>query len=113
MPLEKYWDLKGNKIHLDIYKNSNVKEKDILFHGIETNGRQMTIITGHPLTEDEFEAITIDMPIYDKTIINKDPHITFSDWFEYDSNYVDYELKMYSRPISPYSFTCKGIETNL
>ena len=111
MPIEEYWDWKGNKIHLDIYRNPNAKAKIILFHGVGTNGRQMTTIIGHPLAEDGFEVIAIDMPIYGETIVNEDMLITFSDWVECGSDYVDYELKRDDRPIFLYGLSVGGMET--
>lgn len=111
MPVEEYWDWKGNKVHLDTYRNPNAKAKVILFHGVGTNGRQMTTIIGHPLAEDGFEVIAIDMPIYGETIVNKDMLIGFSDWVQCGSDYVDYELSRDNRPIFLYGLSAGGMET--
>ncbi len=111
MPVEEYWDWKGNKIHLDIYRNPDAKAKVILFHGVGTNGRQMTTIIGHPLAEDGFEVIAIDMPIYGETIVNENMLITFSDWVQCGSDYVDYELSRDDRPIFLYGLSAGGMET--
>lgn len=53
LPMEEYWQWKGHKIHLDTYRNKEAKVKVILFHGVGTNGRQMTTIIGHPLSKME------------------------------------------------------------
>ena len=111
MPVEEYWEWKGNKIHLDIYRNPNAKAKVILFHGVGTNGRQMTTIIGHPLALDGFEVIAIDMPIYGETIVNEDMLIGFSDWVQCGSDYVDWELSRDSRPIFLYGLSAGGMET--
>lgn len=71
LPEEEYWDWHGHKIHLDTYRNKEAKAKIILLHGVGTNGRQMTTIIGHPLAQDGYEVIAIDMPIYGETIVKK------------------------------------------
>ncbi|MFR2534945.1 MAG: alpha/beta hydrolase [Clostridia bacterium] len=111
MPKEEYWDWKGNKIHLDIYGNPNAKAKVILFHGVGTNGRQMTTIIGRPLAEDGFEVIALDMPIYGETIVNKKMTISFSDWVECGNDYVKYEQSKDDRPIFLYGLSAGGMET--
>lgn len=111
MPNEEYWEWKGNRIHLDIYRNPNAKAKVILFHGVGTNGRQMTTIIGHPLALDGFEVIAIDMPIYGETMVNEDMLIGFSDWVQCGSDYVDFELSRDSRPIFLYGLSAGGMET--
>lgn len=111
MPKEEYWDWKGNKVHLDIYRNPNAKAKVILFHGVGTNGRQMTTIIGKPLAVDGFEVIALDMPIYGETIVNKKITISFSDWVECGNDYVEYEQSRDNRPIFLYGLSAGGMET--
>lgn len=111
MPKEECWDWKGNQIHLDAYRNPNAKAKIILFHGVGTNGRQMTTIIGRPLADDGFEVIALDMPIYGETIVNRNMTITFSDWVECGCAYVNYELSRDNRPIFLYGLSAGGIET--
>lgn len=111
MPKEEYWDWKGNKVHLDIYRNPNAKAKVILFHGVGTNGRQMTTIIGRPLAEDGFEVISLDMPIYGETIVNKEMTISFSDWVDCGNDYVKYEQSKDDRPIFLYGLSAGGMET--
>ena len=50
-PTEDWWDWHGHRIHLDRFKNAAAKVKVILFHGVGTNGRQMSTILGRPLFE--------------------------------------------------------------
>ena len=47
--------------------------KVILLHGVGTNGRQMSMILGGPLSKDGFETIAIDMPTYGVTKVKKAP----------------------------------------
>ncbi|MDU6506917.1 MAG: alpha/beta hydrolase, partial [Staphylococcus sp.] len=75
-PEEEWWNWRGNKVHLDTFRNKNAKAKVILFHGVGTNGRQMSTIIGGPLSKDNFEVIAIDMPLYGVTEINKNMTIT-------------------------------------
>ena len=96
---------KGNQVHLDTYRNPSAKAKVILFHGIGMNGRQMTTIIGRPLAEDRFEVIAFDMTIYGETVVNRNMTITFSDWVECDSDYVDYEFFRDNRPIFLYGLS--------
>lgn len=69
-PKEETWNWKGNKIHLDTFRNPNATAKIICFHGVGTNGRQISMIMGGPLSKCGFETITVDMPTYGVTETN-------------------------------------------
>ena len=111
MPKEERWEWKGNQIHLDTYRDPCAKAKVILFHGVGTNGRQMTTIIGRPLAEDGFEVIALDMPIYGETAVSKNMTITFSDWVACGNDYVNYGLSRDDRPIFLYGLSAGGMET--
>ena len=110
-PKEEWWDWKGNKIHLDTFRNPKAKAKIILFHGVGTNGRQMSMIIGGPLAKDGFETIAIDMPLYGLTKLNKNMKITYDDWIDLGNDYINYELSRDSRPIILYGLSAGGMET--
>lgn len=110
-PKEEWWNWKGNKVHLDTFRNKNAKAKVILFHGVGTNGRQMSTIIGGPLSKDNFEVIAIDMPLYGVTEINKNMTITYDDWINLGNDYINYELSKDSRPIFLYGLSAGGMET--
>ena len=111
LPKEEYWNWNGNRIHLDTYRNSEAPAKVILFHGLGTNGRQMTTILGHPLAEDGYETIAIDMPLYGETEPAKGKIIGYSDWVQCGNDYIDYELTRDDRPIFLYGLSAGGMET--
>ncbi|MDB2107226.1 alpha/beta hydrolase [Clostridium paraputrificum] len=110
-PDEEWWNWKGNKVHLDTFRNKNAKAKVILFHGVGTNGRQMSTIIGGPLSKDGFEVIAIDMPLYGVTEVNKNMTITYDDWVNLGNDYINYELSRDSRPIFLYGLSAGGMET--
>lgn len=56
-PLEEHWDWKGNKVHLDTFRNPDAKAKVILFHGVGTNGRQMSTILGGRLQKRDMKLL--------------------------------------------------------
>lgn len=110
-PEEEWWDWKGNRIHLDTFRNPEAKAKVILFHGVGTNGRQMSTIIGGPLSKDGFEIIAIDMPLYGVTEVNPKMNITYDDWVQIGSDYIDEERKKDDRPIFLYGLSAGGMET--
>ena len=109
MPKEESWEWQDNLIHLDTYRNPSAKAKVILFHGVGTNGRQMTTIIGKPLADDGFEVIALDMPLYGETAVNRNQTITFSDWVECGNDYLNYEFSRDDRPIFLYGLSAGGI----
>ena len=111
MPKEESWEWQDNLIHLDTYRNPRAKAKVILFHGVGTNGRQMTTIIGKPLADDGFEVIALDMPLYGETAVNRKQTITFSDWVECGNDYLNYEFTRDDRPIFLYGLSAGGMET--
>lgn len=110
-PEEEIWEWKGNKVHLDTFRNPSAKAKVICFHGVGTNGRQISMIIGGPLAKDGFETITIDMPTYGVTEVNPDMLIKYSDWVECGSDYINHELERDDRPIILYGLSAGGMET--
>lgn len=110
-PLEEHWDWKGNLVHLDTFRNPQAKAKIILLHGVGTNGRQMSTILGRPLAKDGYEVIALDMPLYGVTEVNKNMTISYDDWVQLGSDYIDYEYSRDSRPIFLYGLSAGGMET--
>ncbi|CCY62951.1 putative uncharacterized protein [Clostridium sp. CAG:967] len=111
MPSEEWWNWKGNNVHLDTFRNPDAKAKIILFHGVGTNGRQMSMILGGTLAKNGYEVIAIDMPLYGVTEVNKKMLITYNDWVQLGSDYIDYELSKDNRPIILYGLSAGGMET--
>ncbi len=110
-PTEEWWDWHGNKVHLDTYRNPQAKIKVILFHGVGTNGRQMSLILGHPLAERGYETIAVDMPTYGLTQVNPKQIITYNDWVQAGSDLIDAELAKDNRPIVLYGLSAGGMLT--
>ena len=110
-PTEEIWDWKGNKVHLDTFRNPEAPAKVICFHGVGTNGRQISMIIGGPLARDGFETITVDMPTYGVTEVNPDMLIRYDDWVQCGSDLIDEELAKDDRPIFIYGLSAGGMET--
>lgn len=110
-PAEEWWEHKGHRIHLDTYRNPHAPAKVILFHGVGTNGRQMTTILGRPLAERGYETIAIDMPTYGITEVAPGTLVTYDDWVQIGSDLIDIELAKDDRPIVLYGLSAGGMET--
>ncbi|WMT38846.1 alpha/beta hydrolase [Paenibacillus sp. D2_2] len=110
-PTEEWWNWKGHKVHLDCFRNKKAPVKVILLHGVGTNGRQMSMILGGPLSKDGFETIAIDMPTYGVTEVRKGAIVKYDDWVDLASDYIDYELQRDDRPIVLYGLSAGGMET--
>ena len=110
-PEEDSWQTRGHTIHIDRWRNPDAKIRLILFHGVGTNARQMSMILGRPLHETGFELSALDMPGYGQTKPN--PAITHSyhDWVQIGSDFVDHELENDKRPIVLYGLSAGGMET--
>ena len=110
-PTEEVWEWKGNKVHLDTFRNPDAPAKIICFHGVGTNGRQISMILGGPLAREGYETITVDMPTYGVTEVNPDMLIKYDDWVQCGSDLIDEELKKDDRPIILYGLSAGGMET--
>ncbi|BBH17574.1 hypothetical protein Back2_18610 [Nocardioides baekrokdamisoli] len=111
MPDTEWWSHNGHRIHLDTYRNPDAKVKVILFHGVGTNGRQMTTILGRPLAARGHETIAIDMPTYGVTEVAAHALVTYDDWVQIGSDLIDRELARDDRPIVLYGLSAGGMET--
>lgn len=110
-PVEEVWEWKSNSVHLDTFRNEKARAKLILFHGVGTNGRQMSTIVGGPLAKEGFEVVAIDMPLYGETRCNPSMTITYNDWVELGNDYVCYEQQRDDRPVFLYGLSAGGMET--
>ncbi|KWB41687.1 lysophospholipase [Burkholderia cepacia] len=110
-PQEEWWSWGAHRIHLDCYRNASAPLKVILFHGVGTNGRQMSTIIGAPLARRGFETIAIDMPEYGLTQVGRGKPVRYDDWVQAGSDLIDAELAKDSRPIVLYGLSAGGMET--
>jgi alpha-beta hydrolase superfamily lysophospholipase len=110
-PAEEWWHWRGHKIHLDTYRNPKAPIKVILFHGVGTNGRQMSMVLGAPLAQRGFETIAIDMPEYGVTDVAKGALVRYDDWVQAGSYLIDAELAKDDRPIVLYGLSAGGMLT--
>ena len=110
-PTEEWWEHNGHRIHLDTYRNPGARAKVILFHGVGTNGRQMTTILGRPLADLGYETIAIDMPTYGVTQVAEGALVTYDEWVQIGSDLIDLELAKDDRPIVLYGLSAGGMET--
>lgn len=110
-PTEEWWDWKGHNVHLDAFRNEEAEAKIILLHGVGTNGRQLSLIVGGPLSQKGYETVAIDMPTYGVTQVKKGITVTYDDWVDLASDYIDEESKKDNRPIFLYGLSAGGMET--
>ena len=82
-----------------------------MFHGVGTNGRQISMIAGAPQSKNGFETIMIDMPTYGVTEVKDRNAITYADWVQAGVDYVNYEASKDDRPIFLYGLSAGGMET--
>lgn len=110
-PQEEWWSWGKHRIHLDCYRNASAPLKVILFHGVGTNGRQMSTILGAPLARKGFETIAIDMPEYGLTQVGAGKPVRYDDWVQAGSDLIDAEQAKDNRPIVLYGLSAGGMET--
>ncbi len=108
-PSEEWWQWRGHQVHLDRFRNPHAKVKVILFHGVGTNGRQMSTILGRPLFTRGFETLAIDMPEYGMTRVAPSVLVTYDDWVQAGSDLIDAELAKDPRPIMLYGLSAGGM----
>lgn len=109
-PEDDWWENRGHVIHLDRWPNAQAKVRVILFHGVGTNGRQMSMILGRPLHEAGFELVAIDMPGYGRTKVNPSSVHTYDDWVNIGNDFVNHELEHDPRPIALFGLSAGGME---
>jgi alpha-beta hydrolase superfamily lysophospholipase len=110
-PVEEYWPWRGHQVHLDRYANPAAPAKVILFHGVGTNGRQMSTITGLPLARNGLETVAIDMPTYGETKVAAGAKVRYDTWVELASDFIEHERTRDPRPIFLYGLSAGGMLT--
>lgn len=109
LPEEEIWEWHGHQIHLDRYRRPDSPVRVVLFHGVGTNGRQMTTILGHPLAQSGIETVSIDMPTYGVTRVAPGAVVTYDDWVQAGTDFVAAELERDPRPIFLYGLSAGGM----
>ncbi|HBO4788491.1 TPA: alpha/beta hydrolase [Pseudomonas aeruginosa] len=110
-PKEEYWPWRGHQVHLDRYANSAAPARVILFHGVGTNGRQMSTIVGLPLARQGLETVAIDMPGYGETKVAVGAQVRYDTWVELANDFIEYERARDPRPIFLYGLSAGGMLT--
>lgn len=110
-PIEEWWPWHQHKLHLDCYRNPESPVKIILFHGVGTNGRQLSLIVGAPLARLGFETIAVDMPEYGVTQVGPGIPVSYDDWVQAGNDLINAELIKDDRPIVLYGLSAGGMET--
>lgn len=110
-PKEEIWPWHGHQVHLDTFRNPKAIAKVICFHGVGTNGRQISMIIGGPLAREGFETIVVDMPTYGVSKVDPKQTVIYDDWVACGSDLVDAELAKDDRPIFLYGLSAGGMET--
>ncbi|MBN3818385.1 alpha/beta hydrolase [Paraburkholderia sp. Se-20369] len=110
-PHEEWWRWQGHLLHLDTYRNPQAPVKVILFHGVGTNGRQMSMILGEQLARRGYETIAVDMPEYGMTEVARGALVRYDDWVRAGSDLVDAERARDDRPIVLYGLSAGGMLT--
>ena len=110
-PKEEWWPWRQHHIHLDCYRNPDAPLRVILFHGVGTNGRQMSTILGAPLARMGIETIAIDMPEYGLTQVGPGKPVPYDDWVQAGSDFINSQLEKDARPIVLYGLSAGGMET--
>ncbi|TPE48167.1 alpha/beta hydrolase [Amaricoccus solimangrovi] len=111
LPVEEIWSWRGHRIHLDRYLRPEAPARVILFHGVGTNGRQMTTILGHPLARSGIETVAIDMPGYGVTAVAPGATVTYDDWVQAGVDFVEAEMARDPRPVYLYGLSAGGMLT--
>lgn len=110
-PREEYWKWRGHQVHLDRYANPSAPARVILFHGVGTNGRQMSTIVGLPLARQGLETVAIDMPGYGETKVATGAQVRYDTWVELANDFIEYERARDPRPIFLYGLSAGGMLT--
>ena len=111
LPQESFWSWKNYRIHVDAYLNPEAKAKIILLHGVGTNGRQMSLVLGHPLAQAGYETMALDLPGYGLSTYPSKSAIRYDDWIQVVSDFVDAEAEKDQRPIFLYGLSAGGMLT--
>ncbi|WP_338467390.1 alpha/beta hydrolase [Novosphingobium sp. ZN18A2] len=111
LPTEETWNWRGHRIHLDRYYRPDAPARVVLFHGVGTNGRQMSTILGHPLAQSGIETVSVDMPGYGVTEVAPGANVTYDDWVQAGTDFVEAELARDPRPIFLYGLSAGGMLT--
>lgn len=111
VPEEETWEWHGHKIHLDRYRRPDATARVILFHGVGTNGRQMSSILGRPLAQSGIETVSVDMPGYGVTEVASGSNVTYEDWVQAGTDFVAAEMARDLRPIFLYGLSAGGMLT--
>nr|VFJ51913.1 MAG: Lysophospholipase, alpha-beta hydrolase superfamily [Candidatus Kentron sp. DK] len=110
-PVERFWDWRGHRIHLDRLERKDSPVRIILFHGVGSNGRQMSMTIGAPLFQLGYDVAAIDMPPYGLTRAAPRARITYEDWVALAVDFIRAGSAGDDRPFFLYGLSAGGMLT--
>lgn len=108
-PVEEDWEWQGHRIHLDRLRNPAAPARVILFHGVGTNGRQLSLIAGAPLFRLGYDVVAVDMPGYGLTEPAPGTKVTYDDWVALAVDLILAESEGDGRPVFLYGLSAGGM----
>lgn len=109
MPQEDWWDWHGHRIHLDRCPDPAARARLVLFHGLGTNGRYMTLLAGAPLRQRGLDTVAPDLPGYGVTRVAHGATVRYQDWVDAACAFLDAERSRDPRPVFLYGFSAGGM----
>ena len=107
-PTESTFAWRNSTIHVERFANPNATARILMHHGVGTNGRLLSMITGAPLARMGYEVMAVDMPLYGMTE-NNESLITYEDWLDVSLKFIDAEYQRDDRPIFLYGLSAGGM----
>ncbi|NHN55396.1 alpha/beta hydrolase [Calidifontibacter sp. DB0510] len=108
-PEEEFWAWRGHRVHLERYARPESPVKVVLHHGVGTNGRQMSLVLGHPLAASGIETVAVDNLGYGLTQVDPSAKITYDDWVELMVDFVRAERQRDDRPLYLFGLSAGGM----
>lgn len=108
-PEEQWWAWRGHQVHIDHFANHNAPALVILLHGVGTNGRQLSLIAGGPLSRHGFDVMALDLPGYGVTKVNPEEPLTYGSWVEMVSDFINAQRGLNDRPVFLYGLSAGGM----
>lgn len=111
LPSPGVWPWRGHEIYVERFENRESPVKLILLHGVGTNGRQMSLLVGSPMARRGLASVSLDLPGYGVSRLNPNGKVSYSDWVQLVSDFVDAESARDPRPIVLYGLSAGGMLT--
>lgn len=107
-PHEESHSIGRSVVHVDRFENPSANTRIVMFHGLGTNARMLSLVFGHSLARLGYEVVAIDLPYVGGSPTNNSK-LVYGDWVNIATEFVSREQRQDAKRTILFGFSVGGM----